>query len=56
VYIEALSELKHNVKDAVEKSLSIESFIKRKKIPDVLKIGFERFGEATLKHWFEYYA
>ena len=55
-YIEALSELKQNVKDAIETGLSIESFIKRERVPNLLKTGFERFGEITLKHWFEYYA
>ena len=55
-YIDALSTLRRNIKDAIERGLSIESFSGSKKIPKALKTGFERFGEVTLKHWFEYYA
>ncbi len=54
-YIEALKELRFNIKYALETGISIETFIDQNKIPKALKMGFERFGEVTLKHWFEYY-
>jgi len=54
-YIEALTELKHNVKDALQTGLSLESFIKREMVPESIAAGFERFGEVTLNHWFSFY-
>jgi cyclase len=54
-YIEALSELRDNVKDAINTGLSIESFTKRGLIPDAIKVGFDRFGVRTLPHWFKFY-
>ena len=55
-YIEALDELKQNIKDALETGISIESFIDHERVPMALKKGFERFGVVTLEHWFNYYA
>lgn len=55
-YVEALSELKQSVKDAIKTGLSLESFINRQFIPTTLRSGFERFGEVTVKHWFDFYS
>lgn len=55
-YIEALSELRQNIKDAINSGFSIDAFIKREMIPSLLIPGFERFGEVTLHHWFEFYS
>jgi cyclase len=55
-YVETLSELKRNIKDAIKQEQSVQSFIEKQRIPSSLKIGFERFGEATLRHWFDYYS
>jgi len=55
VYIEALSELRENVKDALKTGLSVESYIAREMVPDAISSGFERFGEVTLNHWFSFY-
>ena len=54
-YIEALTELRDNVKDAIKIGLSIESFNKRDLVPNSIKPGFDRFGVRTLPHWFKYY-
>jgi len=54
-YIDALRELRQNVRDALEAGVSIETFITHEKIPKALKKGFERFGAVTLEHWFKYY-
>ncbi|TFG31143.1 MBL fold metallo-hydrolase [Candidatus Thorarchaeota archaeon] len=55
VYIEALSELRENVKAALKTGLSVESFIQREMVPDSITAGFERFGEVSLRHWFSFY-
>jgi cyclase len=55
-YYAALTELRHNVKDALRKGLLIENFAEQGMIPKGLNSGFERFGEITLKHWFEHYS
>ena len=55
-YIEAFSELRQNVKDAVKSGTSTESFVKRGMVPLALKQGYERFGDITLKYWFEFYS
>lgn len=54
-YIEALSELRDNVKEGIKTGLSVESFIKREMVPLPITEGFERFGEVTLNHWFSFY-
>ncbi|TFH10428.1 MAG: MBL fold metallo-hydrolase [Candidatus Thorarchaeota archaeon] len=54
-YIEDLSELRNNVKDALKTGLSVDSFIAREMIPENITSGFERFGEVTLNHWFKFY-
>lgn len=54
-YVEALSELRENVKHALQTNLSVESFIAREMVPDAITGGFERFGEVTLNHWFNFY-
>jgi cyclase len=55
-YIEALTELRQNIMTAIEREQSVQSFMHLENIPNLLKAGFERFGEITLKHWFEYYS
>jgi cyclase len=55
-YSDALTQLKQNVTDAVSGGISVEAFVEQNLIPKSLKEGFERFGEVTLKHWFEYYS
>ena len=55
-YIEALSELRQNIKDAIKSGVSTESFVERGMVPPALEQGFERFGDPTLKHWFEFYS
>jgi cyclase len=54
-YIEALSDLRENVKDALNTGLTVESFIAREMVPEAITSGFERFGEVTLNHWFKFY-
>ncbi|MHA1850739.1 MAG: MBL fold metallo-hydrolase [Candidatus Thorarchaeota archaeon] len=54
-YIEALSDLRENVKEALQTGLSVESFIAREMVPEAITEGFERFGEVTLNHWFSFY-
>ena len=54
-YIEALSDLRENVKEALQTVLSVESFIAREMVPEAITEGFERFGEVTLNHWFRFY-
>jgi len=54
-YIEALTDLRENVKDALKSGLTIEAFIAREMIPEALTPGFERFGEVTLNHWFSFF-
>jgi cyclase len=55
-YYMALTELRHNVKAALQKGISIEDFVEMGMIPKTLNAGFERFGEVTLKHWFEHFS
>ncbi|MFW9956954.1 MAG: MBL fold metallo-hydrolase [Candidatus Odinarchaeota archaeon] len=55
-YIGSLTALRQNVKDAIVKGSSFDSFSSNVEIPDALKTGFELFGEVTLKHWFRYYS
>ncbi|MFW9959841.1 MAG: MBL fold metallo-hydrolase [Candidatus Thorarchaeota archaeon] len=55
-YIDALHELRQNIKNALETGVSIETFINQEKVPTTLTKGFERFGAVTLEHWFKYYA
>jgi cyclase len=55
-YIEALTELKQNIKAALEEGQSVQSFMDPENIPLLLRTGFERFGEVTLRHWFDYYS
>ena len=54
-YIEALSDLRENVKNALQTGLSVESFIAREMVPESITSGFERFGEVTLNHWFSFF-
>jgi len=54
-YVEALSELRDNVKEGIKTGLSVESFIKRDMIPLSITEGLERFAEVTLNHWFSFY-
>jgi len=54
-YIEALSELRDNVKNALKTGLTVESFIAREMVPEAITSGFERFGEVTLNHWFSFF-
>ncbi len=54
-YVEALSELRENVKEAIQTGLSVESFIAREMIPQSITAGLERFAETTLNHWFSFY-
>lgn len=54
-YVEALSELRENVKEAIQTGLSVESFIAREMIPQSITTGLERFAEVTLDHWFSFY-
>ena len=54
-YVEALSELRENVKEAIQTGLSVESFIAREMIPQSITAGLERFAEVTLEHWFSFY-
>jgi len=54
-YIEALSDLRENVKNALKTGLSVESFIAREMVPEAISSGFERFGEVTLNHWFSFF-
>ena len=54
-YIEALSDLRDLIKEALKTGLSVESFIKREMVPESIAAGFERFGEVSLKHWFSFY-
>ena len=54
-YVEALSDLRENVKTALQTGLSVESFIAREMVPEAITEGFERFGEVTLNHWFSFY-
>ena len=54
-YIEALSNLRENVKNALQTGLSVESFIAREMVPEAITSGFERFGEVTLNHWFSFF-
>ena len=54
-YIEALSELREDVKNALKTGLTVESFIAREMVPEVITSGFDRFGEVTLNHWFGFY-
>jgi cyclase len=55
-YSSALAQLKQNVIGAVSEGISIEAFVEQGLTPKALKAGLERFGEATLRHWFEYYS
>ncbi len=55
-YLEALSEFRQNIKDAINSGLSVESFMKRRLIPEILSPGFDQFGEITLTHWFDFYS
>jgi glyoxylase-like metal-dependent hydrolase (beta-lactamase superfamily II) len=54
-YVEALSDLRENVKNALHTGLSVDSFIQREMIPESITTGFERFGRVTLDHWFSFY-
>lgn len=54
-YVEALSELRENVKEAIQTGLSVESFIAREMIPQSITAGLERFAEVSLDHWFSFY-
>ncbi len=54
-YIEALQELRENVKIALDIGLSVESFVDRDMVPKSIENGFDRFGIRTLPHWFEFY-
>ena len=55
VYVEALSELRDNVKEALQAGLSEESFIARDLIPEAIKQDHERFDKFTLEHWYRFY-
>jgi glyoxylase-like metal-dependent hydrolase (beta-lactamase superfamily II) len=54
-YVEALSELRANVKDALQTGISEESFIARGMVPETIRPGMERFDKITLEHWFSFY-
>ena len=54
-YAEALSELRENVKDALQTGLSVDSFIAREMFPEAITEGAERFADFTLNHWFSFY-
>jgi glyoxylase-like metal-dependent hydrolase (beta-lactamase superfamily II) len=54
-YVEALSELRENVKDALQTGLSVDSFIAREMVPEAIAEGSKRFGTLTLNHWFDFY-
>ncbi len=55
-YIEALSDLRENVKNALKTGLSVNSFIAEDMVPESITSGFERFGEVTLNHWFSFFS
>jgi cyclase len=54
-YVEALSELRANVKKALLTGFNEESFIARDMVPEAIKPGMERFDKITLEHWFSFY-
>ena len=54
-YVIALSELRDNVKHALRTGISIDSFVQREMVPEAISAGFERFGVASLQHWFSFY-
>ncbi|MGY5860494.1 MAG: MBL fold metallo-hydrolase, partial [Candidatus Thorarchaeota archaeon] len=54
-YVEALSELRANVKEALQTGISEESFVARDMVPEAIRPGMERFDKITLEHWFNFY-
>jgi glyoxylase-like metal-dependent hydrolase (beta-lactamase superfamily II) len=55
VYVEALSELRDNVKDALKTGLTEDSFVERGLIPEAIRQEHERFDKITLEHWYRFY-
>jgi len=54
-YIEALKNLRDNVKDAIDSKLSVDTFLGSDKIPTQISVGAERFAERSIQHWYQFY-
>jgi glyoxylase-like metal-dependent hydrolase (beta-lactamase superfamily II) len=54
-YVEALSDFRDSVKEALKTGLTPDSYIAREMVPKSLREGFERFADYSLPHWFQFY-
>ena len=54
-YVDALSTLRSNVKDAISSELSVFDFIQSGEIPSTISQGVERFAERSIQHWYNFY-
>ena len=54
-YVDALSTLRSNVKDAISSELSVLDFIQSGKIPSTISQGAERFAERSIQYWYNFY-
>ncbi|MFW9768872.1 MAG: MBL fold metallo-hydrolase [Candidatus Thorarchaeota archaeon] len=54
-YLDALSSLRDNVKEALASELSLEAFLDSTKIPPQISTGAERFAERSIQHWYKFY-
>ncbi|MFW9809530.1 MAG: MBL fold metallo-hydrolase [Candidatus Thorarchaeota archaeon] len=54
-YIQGLSDLRANVKEALNSGISVDEFLDSDRIPSQIASGSERFGLWTLEHWYRFY-
>jgi glyoxylase-like metal-dependent hydrolase (beta-lactamase superfamily II) len=54
-YIDALSTLRDNIKNAIVSEISIEKFLESDMIPPTISEGADRFLDRTFQHWYKFY-